>query len=155
LQDTEHTRWTVIGFVEGSGTSNSPKEYSFIDHGTAPGKYIYRLKQTDRDGRFEYSGTVEVTIRHSVPRVLSLSACYPNPFNPSTMLEFTVPQTGAVVLQVYSMLGSRVAVLFDGNAVPGQVYRVGFNGSAFSTGQYFAVLRSNGRSLVQRMLLLK
>ncbi len=44
--------WEKIGFVEGNGNSNSPKEYSYTDEGIDYGSYAYRLKQIDTDGRF-------------------------------------------------------------------------------------------------------
>ena len=47
--------WEKIGFVEGNGNSNSPKDYSFTDNIAGYGKYSYRLKQIDTDGQFEYS----------------------------------------------------------------------------------------------------
>ncbi len=47
--------WEKIGFVEGNGNSNSPKDYSFKDNSAGYGKYAYRLKQIDTDGQFEYS----------------------------------------------------------------------------------------------------
>ena len=47
-------RWSKVGFVEGNGTTNSSKTYSFVDNNIGSGKYSYRLKQIDRDGkRFE------------------------------------------------------------------------------------------------------
>ncbi|MFZ4621609.1 MAG: right-handed parallel beta-helix repeat-containing protein, partial [Bacteroidota bacterium] len=51
--------WRMVGFVDGSGTTNAPKEYSFSDKNLQCGKYSYRLKQIDRDGKFSYSNTVE------------------------------------------------------------------------------------------------
>ncbi|HAP35445.1 MAG TPA: hypothetical protein DCQ28_05690, partial [Bacteroidetes bacterium] len=49
--------WQKVGFVEGAGTTSAPKSYSFVD-ATASGKVAYRLKQIDRDGKFEYSQEV-------------------------------------------------------------------------------------------------
>src|SRR5690606_23034945 len=48
-----------IGFVNGNGNSNSPKQYTFTDEGLMAGKYNYRLKQIDDDGQFEYSKVIE------------------------------------------------------------------------------------------------
>ena len=56
----QKSEWTAIGFVQGNGNSNSPKDYSFIDENVKTGKYSYRLKQIDTDGNFEYSKTIEV-----------------------------------------------------------------------------------------------
>ena len=48
--------WQKIGFVNGNGNSNSPKEYIYIDKNLTGGsKFLYRLKQVDNDGQFEYS----------------------------------------------------------------------------------------------------
>jgi len=52
--------WETMGFVAGSGNSNSVKDYSFTDKKVAAGKYAYRLKQIDNDGTFAYSKEIEV-----------------------------------------------------------------------------------------------
>ena len=63
----------MIGFVEGHGNSNSPKYYQYSDKKLSnSGKYLYRLKQIDIDGQYEYSDEVEVNI--SAPEEFSLSA---------------------------------------------------------------------------------
>ena len=46
--------WQKIGFVPGSGNSNSHKDYSFADNPIGGTAFSYRLKQTDVDGSFEY-----------------------------------------------------------------------------------------------------
>jgi len=83
--------WVKMGFVEGAGSSNSTKEYSFVDRNLKVGKYSYRLKQIDRDGKLSYSQEVEVEI--AAPKEFALEQNYPNPFNPSTEIRF---QTSAM-----------------------------------------------------------
>ena len=52
----QNSEWIKLGFVEGHGNSNSPKQYSFTDKNPFGGsKFKYRLKQIDTDGQFEYS----------------------------------------------------------------------------------------------------
>jgi len=80
--------WGQVGFVEGNGTTNSPKEYSYTDRNVSAGRYEYRLKQIDRDGRIGYSKSVQVEIL--VPRDLTLSQNYPNPFNPTTIIRYSL-----------------------------------------------------------------
>ncbi len=62
--------WMNAGFVQGSGTSNAPKEYSFVDNNVPVGKYSYRLKQIDRDGLFKFSQTIEVDVNCGSDSVL-------------------------------------------------------------------------------------
>ena len=83
-------KWESIGFVEGHGNSNSPKDYSFIDKEVLRGKYSYRLKQIDTDGKFEYSKVIEVTIEN-IPLNFELLQNFPNPFNPVTKIKYSIP----------------------------------------------------------------
>jgi uncharacterized delta-60 repeat protein len=154
-QSNEESRtWTKAGFVEGNGTSNIEQEYSFIDRSMSAGKYSYRLKQIDRDGKFEYSAAIEVMVG-AAPMKFELSQNYPNPFNPSTNIEFTVPATGRAVLKVYNIMGQEVATLFDGIAEAGVFHQYVFDASRFSSGVYFARLTSNNKFQIQRMMLLR
>ncbi len=145
--------WQQVGYIQGAGTSNSPKEYSFSDENPAAGTYSYRLKQVERDGSFKYSQTVEVEV--VVPKVFGLSQNYPNPFNPATTLEFTVPTDGRATLKVYNTLGQEVATVFDGNAVAGQYHQATFDGTKLSSGIYFARLQYDGKQLLKKMLMVK
>ncbi len=82
--------WETLAFVEGHGNSNSPKYYSFTDKSIeASGKYLYRLKQIDIDGTFEYSDEVEINL--GSPNNFELAQNYPNPFNPSTVIQYSIP----------------------------------------------------------------
>lgn len=150
---TENQNWQTLGSVAGAGTSNVPHEYSFIDKTVSTGEYSYRLKQIDRSGTFRYSNEVEATI--NVPRIFSLKQNYPDPFNPSTTIQFTVPDAGKATLEVYNILGQEVATLFDGNANGGQNYLVVFDGTRLSSGVYFTRLEFGGKSQLIKMVLAK
>ena len=81
--------FSKIGFVEGNGNSNSPKNYSFTDEKPFGGsKFQSRLKQIDADGQSQYSDIVEVEV---VPAKFELSQNFPNPFNPTTTIGFGIP----------------------------------------------------------------
>ncbi|HOJ05597.1 MAG TPA: T9SS type A sorting domain-containing protein [Bacteroidota bacterium] len=72
-----------------------------------------------------------------------LSQNFPNPFNPSTMLKYSVPERSQVELVVVDMLGRTVATLVAGTVEAG-VYNVVFDASALTSGQYIARVRMTG-----------
>ncbi|MDP2984506.1 MAG: BsuPI-related putative proteinase inhibitor [Candidatus Latescibacter sp.] len=89
-----------------------------------------------------------------VPLVFKLEQNVPNPFNPSTTIQFQLPAAGHVQLSVYNMVGQEVVRLVDG-ALPAGVHRVVFNGSRFGSGIYFYRVTGNGISATRKMLLIK
>ncbi len=147
-------KWEKISFVEGVGTSNTPKEYSYTEKDIPAGKYSYRLKQIDRDGKFEYSKSVQVEI--AVPHMLMLSQNYPNPFNPTTVISYQLPVSNHVSLKVYDVLGREVATLINGNQNAGS-YTYQFSTSQYqlSSGLYFYRLQAGSFTSVRKMMLTK
>ncbi|NWF49671.1 MAG: S8 family serine peptidase [Ignavibacteriaceae bacterium] len=147
--------WEKIGFIAGSGNSNSPKNYSFTDKPDQKlhKAFSYRLKQIDNDGKFEYSKTVEVDL--SSPQDFTLYQNYPNPFNPVTNISFRVKQTQKVILEVFDMLGNKIEVLFNSTAEGGKLYNIEFNAEDYATGTYFYKLNSNEGVSVRKMILIK
>lgn len=90
----------------------------------------------------------------SVPKVFKLEQNVPNPFNPSTTIQFQLPVTGQVRLSVYNLVGQEVARLVDGT-LPAGIHRVVFNGSHFGSGIYFYRIKGNGINATRKMLLVK
>ncbi|MGB2867716.1 MAG: T9SS type A sorting domain-containing protein [Bacteroidota bacterium] len=145
--------WTKVGFVAGAGASSAARQYSYIDQAPA-GRYAYRLKQINADGSFQYYGNAEVELG-LMPKELSLNPNYPNPFNPSTTVEFVVPENGHASLKVYDIVGREVTTLFEGNAEAGRLYRSTFNASHLASGTYISVLHYGSQRVVRKMLLTK
>jgi hypothetical protein len=100
-------------------------------------------------------GVEHVSYGLGAPKVFRLYNNYPNPFNPATMIQFTVPKDGHAVLRVFNILGQEVATLFNGQAKAGQYVTAMFNASGFASGVYIAQLEYGGRQLTQRMVLAK
>ncbi len=146
--------WAKVGFVDGHGTTNAPQNYSFSDNSTLVGKYSYRLKQIDRDGKFEYSKSVESTVGIA-PNTIVLGQNYPNPFNPETNIEFAVPVSGRTTLKVYNMLGEEVATLVNGNIEAGVIQHASFKGTSLPSGLYFYTLRSGNFVDTKKMMMVK
>ncbi|HEY6906439.1 MAG TPA: M14 family zinc carboxypeptidase, partial [Ignavibacteriaceae bacterium] len=124
------SKWEKIGFTKGNGTTTLNHNYSYIDENLAPGKYLYRLKQIDFSGSFEYSDIVEAEV--NTPGQFVLEQNYPNPFNPATSIEYRVPVNGFVSLKVYDALGNEVASLVNEEKQAGN-YLVNFEGRNLSS----------------------
>jgi hypothetical protein len=152
-QSSTLNSWAKIGFVKGSGTSNSAHSYSYTDASVSSGTYAYRLKQIDNNGTYKYSSETEVMV--SVPKAFALNQNYPNPFNPTTTLQFTLGNDGMTSLQVYNMLGQKVATLFNGNAEAGRMYQVTLDASKLTSGVYLYRLESGSFVSTKKLILMK
>ncbi len=153
------TGWEKIGFVNGNGNSNSPKNYSYEDDNVTAGKpdywsgrYSYRLKQIDNDGKYEYSKTIEVNL--NVPGKFELSQNYPNPFNPTTTIRFTIAEAGNVKLTLFNILGQELRTLIDEFKETG-IHTINLNASELNSGLYIYKLESNGLTQTRKMTLVK
>jgi len=94
-----------IGFVKGQGTSTQKVTYTFEDFEYRSGTIFYRLKQIDNDGSFEFSQIISVKI--DAPTEFLLSQNYPNPFNPETRIQYDLPKTTLVRLEIFNPLGQK------------------------------------------------
>ncbi|GEM_PF-2289590 len=94
-----------------------------------------------------------------LPRTFALSQNYPNPFNPSTQIDFQLPQAAHVTLEVYNLVGQRVAILVNERLDPGYHTAVWHgddqSGNPVSSGVYFYRLRTEDVNLTRKMMLVK
>ncbi|MDP4115645.1 MAG: LamG-like jellyroll fold domain-containing protein [Bacteroidota bacterium] len=148
----ENNEWKQIGFVKGNGNSNSSKSYSFVDTNPPSGKAIYRLKQIDTDGKFEYSKEIEVNT--GLPKTYELSNNYPNPFNPSTRINVSLPEDQVVKLCVYNILGEKVATLINRKMEAG-VHEINFNAANLASGIYIYKIEAGKFTQTKKMMLIK
>ncbi|MDR3611398.1 MAG: SBBP repeat-containing protein [Ignavibacteriaceae bacterium] len=152
--------WQKIGELKGAGTSTTPIQYSFVDNNIpANGKYYYRLKQLDYNGQSKYSNEIEVSISF-IPKVYSLENNFPNPFNPSTTIRYSLPFQSNVKLTIYNSLGQVIRQLVSEVQQSGN-QEVNFNASAMPSGVYFYSIQANSTDgkqnykAAKKMLLLK
>jgi hypothetical protein len=155
-EESAACRWEKRGFLYGSGTSNSIKEYSFGDQNILPGKYMYRIRQIDQDGTFRYSASLEVDLKENnlSPKNFTLGQNYPNPFNPTTKIEFSIPVESDIKLEVYDIIGRKISTLMQGVKTPGD-YSMVLDASHLCSGMYIYTLSSSAHVLTKKMLLLK
>ncbi|MDE3059360.1 MAG: T9SS type A sorting domain-containing protein [Bacteroidota bacterium] len=83
-----------------------------------------------------------------------LNDAFPNPFNPTTHVRFTVADFQLVTLKVYDVLGREVATLVNEQKSPG-TYEVNFDASSLSSGVYFYRLQSGSFTDVKKMVVEK
>ncbi len=146
-------------FIAGHGTTTEVHEYRYVDVTAGPGKWYYRLKQTDVDGTIHYSdvaGRTDGTAIElkAVPTAFALEQNFPNPFNPSTTIRFALPKETRVELTAYNVLGQRVQVLVD-EVRPAGFYEERFDASNFASGVYFYRIQAGNFVATKRFMVLK
>jgi hypothetical protein len=142
-----------IGFVEGSGTTNEPQEYSFAVNDVEPGLHRFRLKQIDFDGAFEYSPVVETAV--TVPDRFLIEAAYPNPFNPTTTLRFAVAVEQRVDVTLLNSAGQSVRTLYSGSVKANEMQQLTVEAAMLPSGTYMVHFEGNGLSATERIVLVK
>jgi parallel beta-helix repeat protein len=88
------------------------------------------------------------------PIQYALSDNYPNPFNPTTSIEYQIPQEGLVTLRIFDVVGREVATLVNQHNKPGK-YNVEFDATNLSSGMYIYQLKANDFISTKKMMLLK
>jgi hypothetical protein len=153
--------WQTIegSFVAGNGTTLETHSYSYTDMTASPGAWYYRLKQIDLDDAIHYSESIKPSgvtgvKEKEIPKEFALDQNYPNPFNPSTVINFALPRESMVSLEVYNLIGQRVAVLVN-EVKPAGYHSLRFNGASFSSGIYFYSLVTGDTKFLRKMVLVK
>ncbi len=151
-QSSANAKWVDVAFIDGSGNSNSPKQYSYIDTDNVVEVVNYRLKQIDIDGVFEYSNVI--TVNGSGLAKTELFQNYPNPFNPTTKISFSLSSFSVVKVSVYNSIGEKVADLVNGKMEAGN-HSVSFYGDGLSSGVYIYKIETPNYTKSMKMLFMK
>ncbi len=156
-RSTDSKSWEPIGFMDGRGTVNSPQSYSYTDPVTPAmqkaGSLYYRLRQVDRDGGQEYSPVV--LVKTDIAKGVNLIGNYPNPFNPSTTIAFSLDQKQRVSLAVYDLRGTEVARLIDDETLDAGFHSMVFSPGSLSSGTYLYTLSTPEGNFNSRMQITK
>ncbi len=122
--------------------------------------YYYRVMY--RDHNLKWSGWSNATSFNvttdikdkTIPTVYSLEQNFPNPFNPSTKINYQLPQNGFVTLKIYDVLGNEIITLVNGEQNAG-TYQTVFDGSRLSSGVYFYKIQSGDFVATKKLILMK
>ena len=127
------------------------------DAGTAEIQVISGILTATNSGTITVSSVTTVE-NDPMPNEFSLSQNFPNPFNPSTTIQYSLVSAGKVSLKVYNMVGQEVATLVDGYQDEGS-YSVTFNAddgtSSLSNGVYFYRLESGSFVSMKKFVFMK
>lgn len=150
--------FTKIAQIESRGNSTTEQVYTHTDDNVSSGvTYYYFLADVDIDGhRVEHRDRmIEATPISSTvsPESYSLAA-YPNPFNPTTTLEFTLPEAARVKVKVFDVAGREVAELVNDSYKAGS-HKTVFDAAALPTGIYIARLEAGNAIASTKLLLIK
>ncbi|MDZ4698380.1 MAG: T9SS type A sorting domain-containing protein [Rhodothermales bacterium] len=128
---------------------------SFNTGATGPGACQLN-KKLDRSvqGSVAESTTDETAELTTLPATFSVDGNYPNPFNPTTSIRFSLPEAAQVRLSVFDMLGREVSVLVDGSIAAGQ-HTATFDAADLPSGMYLYRLETPAGALTSLMTLLK
>jgi len=92
--------------------------------------------------------------KETIPEELNLLQNFPNPFNPTTTIEYRIPKEGHVILKVYDLLGKEITTLVNERKMPG-TYMTDFKGGKLSSGVYIARLTTGKLNKSIKLILMK
>jgi len=147
----------VVGWVNGNGVLTGQLHTDSFQMTSGEGDYQatgtiyiddYQVVQYEREPT---SATDPVA---DLPEQYKLEQNYPNPFNPTTLIGYELPVRSEVRLEVFDMLGRRVAVLVDGTVDAGS-HQVSFDATQLSSGVYIYKLQAGSQTITRKMTLVK
>lgn len=153
---TDNQKFNKVAFVPGFGTSTEKHVYNFTLENLDRGTHYFRLRQIDYDGTETITNIVEAVITDISIKDFSLAQNFPNPFNPSTKIQFSLPVREFVQIKIFDMLGNEVVTLVNEYKEAGS-YTLEFNASEFnlSSGVYIYKMNAGEFSYMKKLSLIK
>jgi len=141
--------------------TTSQVSYSFTDLEVSPGIWYYWLQSLDLNGDHQYHGPVMATVTQDMggsapelPVINGINSLYPNPFNPSLTIAYSLDKTADVSFKIYNARGQIVHKENIGNSDAG-TYKLIWNSGDLPTGVYLVQMRANGKMYTSKAMLSK
>ncbi|MCD6176397.1 MAG: T9SS type A sorting domain-containing protein, partial [Candidatus Cloacimonetes bacterium] len=141
-------------------------ETSYLDPNVPNGTYTYHIRAI-YSGGYQSALSADAVIEHiqtnadgiTIPVVTELTGNYPNPFNPTTTISFSIKEAGFVSIDIYNMKGQLVKTLVN-EQLDAAYYNITWNGKdnsnkTISSGVYFYKMRSSNYTATKKMILMK
>lgn len=125
----------------------------YLDNGTS--EFWKASEEHGSPGEENSIFVVSLDINSDLPDTFTLSQNYPNPFNPETIIEFSVPVKSIVYLEVFDIVGRKVATILDGAVKAAGRHHTKLDASLLSSGVYIYRLKSGSTSVFKKMTLIK
>ncbi|MCC5942355.1 MAG: BspA family leucine-rich repeat surface protein [Balneolaceae bacterium] len=120
---------------------------------------IHQTAESSEQPRFELlitRGNVDgLSLLGDLPDRVNLAQNYPNPFNPTTVISFELPQQSQVYLEVFDMIGRRVATLVESSTMQAGRHQVNFDASGLTSGVYIYRLQAGSTVQSRKLTLVK
>ncbi len=153
--DSNSNSWTRIDslpFVKTSHTASVFKNKIYLISGSTT-SLLAGFTPTSTVYSFDIPVGVE-TQDNNIPEYFVLNQNFPNPFNPSTKIKYSVPQSSNVVIKVFDILGNEIETLIN-EEKPIGTYEITWNAGSLPSGIYFYRLQTGSFVETKKMLLLK
>lgn len=152
--------YTTHAALSGQGNTSEQTEYSFVDETAECSEtYCYRLSDANTQGNVTVQDLLSITL-DAAPEATVLKPAYPNPFNPSTKIQYELAENSSVTLKVVDILGRHVQTLVPGENKSAGSYSVHWNsrsdqGLDVPSGVYFLVMQAGAIVKTQKVMLVR
>ncbi len=151
--------------IQATNTSHQ-QSYVFTDQEAMPGTIYYWLQALELYGGHEYFGPVSIDVADGsdpnappIPQVTTLLDAYPNPFNPSTTIPYSIKEAGTIILEIYNPKGQVVRSITRRHDTAGYYKYLwdgrDANGEHCASGIYLIRMKAGKYNAVKRMALIK
>jgi len=140
--------------------TSAKTEYQFVDEDVQIGAtYSYRLSDVDTKYVVTQKDMITITLAE-LPAMTEFLPAYPNPFNPSTKIQYTLAEDANVTLSVVDMLGRTINTIISGAHQSAGNYSIHWNGKDSSgqlaaSGTYLLVLNAGNVHKTQKVMMVR
>ena len=145
--------FTTVATIPAAGTSTNVLNYGIKDADVQRGMvYVYRLKSVDKDGKYDYSSEVAVSVGGL--NGIEIGDVMPSPVYNTSTVNYSISTNGVLELGLYDMMGRKVSTLDNGYHEAG-TYSAQISSSELASGMYQLVLKVGCETVVRTMQVVK